>query len=143
MSGKLKKLSPVQALEAVGLYDRGMSLQPIALYYKVSRQAMWDLLRRRTTMRPQRRFAKDNHFYREGKRANDHAQNMVESAIRRGILIPKDVCETCGKRADQFKDKRRSVQAHHCDYNKPLDVMWLCQPCHHLWHKLNRAVVRS
>jgi ribosomal protein S27AE len=25
--------------------------------------------------------------------------------------------------------------AHHEDYDKPLEVMWLCQPCHKQRHK--------
>jgi hypothetical protein len=25
--------------------------------------------------------------------------------------------------------------AHHEDYDRPLDVMWLCQPCHKQRHK--------
>ena len=35
---------------------------------------------------------------------------------------------------------KNRIQAHHCDYNKPLEVMWLCQKCHHEWHKNNKAV---
>lgn len=40
--------------------------------------------------------------------------------VRRGNLIPKP-CEKCGK-ADAEK--------HHEDYNKPLEVKWLCRECH-------------
>lgn len=139
MAGKLKKLTAQQAVECVSMYERGMSLGEIAAYFRVTRQAMWDLLRRRTTMRPQQRYGHDNHFHR-GTSDNDRAQNLVEKAIKRGTLIPKDRCEKCGKENYRFKDKRRGIQAHHDDYNKPLDVRWLCQPCHHSWHKTNKAV---
>jgi len=136
MAGKLKKLTPAQAEECVRLYESGLSLAPIAEYFDVSRQAMWDLLRRRTTMRTQRRYGKDNHFYRGGESADDHAQNLLESAIKQGIIYRKDACEVCGSTA-KFTDGRTAIQAHHCDYNKPLEVMWLCQKCHHEWHKGN------
>ena len=143
MAGILKKLTPEQAAHSVELYDRGMSLGEIATYYHVTRQAMWDLLRRRTKMRTQQRHGAENHFHRGDTKANDHAQNMVEYAIRKSILTPRSTCEKCGKEGKKFKDGRRQIQAHHCDYNKPLDVMWLCQPCHHAWHKSNKAIPKE
>lgn len=53
------------------------------------------------------------------------AEVMAGNAIRDGKLI-KQPCEICGR--------EDSVHAHHCDYNKPLDVMWLCPICHRAWH---------
>lgn len=53
------------------------------------------------------------------------AHDIVKRARRSGKLIPKD-CEHCG-----VKEK---VQAHHEDYSKPLEVIWLCIPCHHRVH---------
>lgn len=138
MAGKLKKLTPEQALECVAMYERGMACGPIAEYFDVSRQAMHDLLKRRTTMRPQKRYGADNHFYRGGKRADDPAQNMVETALSQGILERPEVCDSCSS-SGTFKDGRSTIQAHHCDYNKPLEVMWLCQKCHHNWHRENTA----
>lgn len=32
---------------------------------------------------------------------------------------------------------------HHPDYNRPLDIMWLCYPCHALWHKKYKAIQAS
>lgn len=28
------------------------------------------------------------------------------------------------------------VDAHHCDYSKPREVMWLCRKHHKAWHRL-------
>ena len=139
MAGKLRKLSPEQATSAVEMYRSGMSLAPIAGYFGVSRQAMWDLLRRRTDMRPQKRFGRENHFWRSGSTEDDHAQNMVEYALRIGVLKRPESCSKCDS-SYSFKDGRTAIQAHHPDYNKPLDVMWLCQKCHHDWHQTNQAI---
>lgn len=46
--------------------------------------------------------------------------------IRRGLLI-KYPCEFC--------DATERVEAHHRDYNKPYEVMWLCFACHRAHHK--------
>lgn len=95
VAGKLKKLTPAQAMECVRLYDSGLSLSPIATYFGVSRQAMWDLVRRRTKMRPQKRCGAANHFYRGGETADDQAHNIVESAIEQGVLVRREACEVC------------------------------------------------
>ena len=34
-------------------------------------------------------------------------------------------------------------EAHHPDYSKPLEVLWLCRPCHNEEHKAIKAQVRS
>lgn len=141
MSGKLKKLTVDQVEECIKMYNQGLSTGKIAEYYNVSRQAMWELLKKRTTMRSQKRYGKDNNFYRGGVSSDDKAQNILEYAIRKGSVKRVNVCERCGS-SGAFKDGRNKVQAHHCDYNKPLEVMWLCQKCHHEWHKNNTAVER-
>ena len=43
-------------------------------------------------------------------------------AVKKASLIAPDVCEKCGE--------ARRVLAHHEDYDKPLDVLWLCFSCH-------------
>jgi hypothetical protein len=53
------------------------------------------------------------------------AHQAVGAAIRKGTLF-RLPCERCGE--------VKSL-AHHEDYDKPLDVMWLCQPCHKQRHK--------
>jgi hypothetical protein len=53
------------------------------------------------------------------------AHGKVARALKSGNLL-KHPCIRCGN--------PKSV-AHHEDYDKPLDVMWLCQPCHKQRHK--------
>lgn len=139
MAGKPRKLTYAQFDECVALYEAGASCGEIAQAYNVSRQSMHDVLKRRTVMRPKEQFGAENRFFRGGSTEDDHAQNMVEYAVRIGRLIRPDACEQCGKNGT-FKDGRTAIQAHHSDYNKPLEVIWLCQKCHHEWHKCNSSI---
>lgn len=52
------------------------------------------------------------------------ARGVVSTAIRKGTLI-KGICEICGE---------VKVEAHHEDYNKPLEVKWLCGTHHRALH---------
>ena len=141
MSGKLKKLTETQVEEAVGLYESGLSYAEVAEFYDVTRQSMWDVLRRRgVKSHPQKKYGDDNHFYRGGSFADDGAHRLTERAIKRGILIPQP-CEVCGT-TGVMADGRNIIQAHHDDYNKPLAVRWLCQEHHHEWHKSNKPIQR-
>lgn len=129
--------------EAVKLYESGMSLADIAEFYGVSRQSIWQALTSRgTKMRPMRKVAEDNHFTRGGSLMDKRAQHIVEKAVKKGILVRPESCSACGE-SKRFSDGRSGIQAHHDDYNKPLDVRWLCQPCHHEWHKTHTSIERS
>ena len=52
------------------------------------------------------------------------ACSLVGSAIKRGVLVRRS-CEVCGD---------PKSQAHHSDYDKPLDVRWLCFKHHRQVH---------
>ena len=137
MAGKLKKLTEDQVNSAMEGYDQGMSLADLAHIYGVTRQSMHDLLKRRMELRPNLRYGSDNHFYRGGLRADKRAHDIMEKAILKGELVNPGICEQCDDRS-RFADGRIGVQGHHDDYAKPLSVRWLCQRCHHEWHKLNQ-----
>lgn len=49
------------------------------------------------------------------------ARNAINGAIRSG-KIKRKPCQKCGT--------SDNIQAHHTDYSKPLDVMWLCHRHH-------------
>lgn len=55
------------------------------------------------------------------------AHIIVGNFLRDGKLTRPLQCECCGSEC--------KPQAHHCDYSKPTDVMWLCKTCHVEWHK--------
>jgi hypothetical protein len=55
------------------------------------------------------------------------ANTAVSNAVRDGRL-KKQPCWVCGDKA----------VAHHPDYDRPLDVVWLCQPHHKQAHALVR-----
>lgn len=127
--------------QAIALYGSGLSVEEVATFYGKTRQAMWEWMKARGVKFRPKQSGKENHFHRGGKRASDKAQNIVEKAIQKGIVRRSPSCEKCGY-AGTFKDGRTAIQAHHPDYNKPLEVMWLCQKCHHDWHKNFKATER-
>ena len=51
------------------------------------------------------------------------ARYVVCKAVKEGALKRSRVCEKCGKRCYRS-------QGHHADYDRPLDVVWLCHQCH-------------
>ncbi len=55
------------------------------------------------------------------------ARSIVGKAIKKGILSKNDFCCLCGS--------TKYIQAHHDDYNKPLEVKWVCRKCHYKIHQ--------
>ena len=76
------------------------------------------------------RIARSLETTRKWRAANPEAyraQCAVNNAVRDGRLDRKP-CEVCASTS--------AVHAHHKDYAKPLDVVWLCARCHHRLHAL-------
>jgi len=47
-------------------------------------------------------------------------------ALKLGVLEKPKSCQSCNKEI--------KVEAHHEDYSKPLEIMWLCKICHETLH---------
>lgn len=74
-----------------------------------------------------RQTLKDLQDYRAKYPKKYKAHCAVNYAIKSKKLF-KEPCEICGK---------EKVDAHHDDYDKPLNVRWLCSEHHHQWHANN------
>lgn len=60
------------------------------------------------------------------------AHNKFNAAVRDGRLTPEP-CFICGDKA----------QAHHPDYDRPLDVTWLCPEHHKAAHRAAAEILRA
>jgi ribosomal protein S27AE len=63
--------------------------------------------------------------WRSSDKRRNSAHLKAGRAIKAGILVRRP-CVRCGN---------EKVHAHHEDYDKPLNVVWLCAPCHKSRHK--------
>ena len=60
----------------------------------------------------------------EGRRQKYKAYKITNNNIRWGTIVRPSICSICGKSA--------TIHAHHEDYSKPLEIIWLCMNCHGL-----------
>ena len=63
---------------------------------------------------------------REKYPEKNEARAIFKKALNKGDII-KLPCEVCGE---------QKSEGHHCDYSKPLDVLWLCRQHHRIEHRL-------
>lgn len=71
-----------------------------------------------------RRGGKEVSLDAETKRLRHNARRITRRAISKGKLV-KSPCFVCGG----------DSEAHHPDYSRPLDVVWLCKEHHREVHK--------
>lgn len=76
-------------------------------------------------------LAKARYSERNPKKKN--ATSMVHNAVKYGFLERPNNCSACGK-------YNKRIHGHHCDYDKPLDVIWMCPSCHSEWHRNNKPI---
>jgi hypothetical protein len=53
---------------------------------------------------------------------------VYRGALRRRELLRPDRCVECGVASER-------IEGHHEDYAKPLEILWLCSPCHKNKHR--------
>ena len=73
-----------------------------------------------------RKYAREYQKYHPKK---TNARSLVRKAIKLGVLV-RGVCTFC---------PNTKTEAHHENYNKPLDVIWLCD-LHH--QHLHRGIIK-
>lgn len=80
-------------------------------------------------------ISKNHYHYKKSRAIKDKikiaAREKVRRAILKGELIPQ-ACEVCGK--------LESIEAHHFNYNEPLEVQWLCKAHHIIADRQRRAI---
>lgn len=84
----------------------------------------YDLQRANAPERKKARLATTK-AWRQADKRRMAAHNAVARAIKSG-KIAREVCMRCGS----WKS-----YAHHESYDRKLDVVWLCQPCHKQRHR--------
>ena len=76
-----------------------------------------------------KRYAKYAERYRTDNPEKVAAHTEVNNAIKSGVLEKPRVCTLNNSRCNG------RLEAHHSDYRKPLDVLWLCKVHHTAWHR--------
>lgn len=69
--------------------------------------------------------------WRENNREKRRAQKAAQKARYRGTLKMAGACEDCGAEGP--------LHGHHEDYERRLDVVWLCVACHNVRHRASGA----
>lgn len=74
-----------------------------------------------------RRCYERKYYENPANKHKDFARGQVLRALESGALVRPSVCSKC--EASTF------IEAHHPDYSKPLEIEWLCIPCHRAIHR--------
>jgi len=61
--------------------------------------------------------------------------NKVSWAIESGRIKKPPYCSCCGR--------KKKLNAHHRDYTRPYDIVWLCVCCHKFLHAYMKRIVHT
>ena len=93
----------------------------------IKRIRAYDSYRRRPANMSQKQIERKRKYqmeYRKRRRKQVNACNHVQ---RKLVDQRPNICSNCGTKT--------KIVGHHFDYNKPINVVWLCQSCHVKLHR--------
>ena len=90
-----------------------------------------DQIKEYEKVRSQTEKRKQSRRFYVAKYRKEHPERVainlrVRRAIKSGKIIKPECCSICGRKGPTV--------AHHHDYNKPLEVIFVCQSCHKRIH---------
>jgi hypothetical protein len=94
-------------------------------YYRIYQASKKQPYKKRTDKEANRARAAKWYAANKHKRA---AHDKVSKALSSGRLVKPEACQSCGASCAR-------IEGHHKDYSKPLEVEWLCDPCHSDAHR--------
>ncbi len=67
--------------------------------------------------------------YRNRNEKKYAAHHILQTAVKASILVKPVKCQVCEKETEKNR-----LAGHHESYDKPLEVLWVCDPCHKRIH---------
>ena len=108
-------------IERIRAYDRQRGLDP-----KRKKKVRAQYRKRTSTKTGRKREWARSKAWMEKNIIKRAAHILAYNALRNGRLT-KGKCERCGT--------AKNIQSHHENYEKPLEVNWLCRNCHGIRHR--------
>jgi hypothetical protein len=90
--------------------------------HKIYRKSYNKLYNKNRTKQNSQNTKKHRYLHPE----REYARRVITQLINSKKLIPPLKCTLCNIR----RNKKRKIVAHHPDYSKPLEIIWICQKCH-------------
>lgn len=109
--------------------DENYSIRGLSKMYKISHVRVWQIVKK---------INKEYEEYEKGREKQNiksRANQQISRLIKSEKIKRKKTCEYC-------KEKSETV-AHHENYFKPLEIIWLCKSCHRKLHCEKEKIKRS
>jgi hypothetical protein len=77
------------------------------------------------------KWRKENKYnYHQPQTLQRRAYDKIQNSLSYGRIIKPKNCYCC--------EEIKPLHAHHYDYDKPLDVFWVCVSCHKFVHRVTK-----
>ena len=118
--------------EIVNLLDNGQTPKQVAMELAISIWTVYRACKRYVDGKSEKKQPPKQRInltkyssLSDSQKFKSNARAYANTYLRRGA-IKKEKCRSCGK---------EQTEMHHSDYNKPLDIIWVCRRCHMNIHR--------